>query len=110
MWKHVLNMAGSLDIDKRPVVNSGGILYSSTSMNTNKRGGHEPPDVFCGLASLIVEGRVPRTEGGKDGRGVHHEEGPHALKHYGPSGNQLHGHVCSSDNFVVIMINSFHIR
>ena len=31
----------------------------------------EPPDVFCGLASLIVEGRIPRN----DGRG--YGEGPH---------------------------------
>ena len=94
-------MAGCLDVDKRPAVSSGGILYSTGSMNNSKRGGHEPPDVFCGLASLIVEGRVPRTDVGKDGRGVHHEEGPHAMKHYGPSGNLLHGHVCSADNYMV---------
>jgi hypothetical protein len=100
-------MAGSLDVDKRPVVSSGGKLYSSASMNTNKCGGHESPDVFCGLASLIVEGRVPRTDVGKDSRGVHHEEGPHALKHYGPSGNLLHGHVCSADNYMVTTTFSY---
>ena len=94
-------MAGSLNVDKRPIVNSGGIIYSTTTMNTGKSSGHEPPDVFCGLASLIVEGRVPRPDGGKDGRGVHHEEGPHSLKHYGPGGSVLHGHQCSSDDYMV---------
>ena len=97
-------MAGSLDVDKRPVVNSGGLLYSTTSMNPNKCGGHEPPDVFCGLASLIVEGRVPRRDGGKDGRGVYHEEGPHALKHYGPNSSLFHGHLCSADDYMVSRI------
>ena len=95
-------MAGSLDVDKRPVVNSGGILYPSTAMSSNKSLGHEPPDVFCGLGSVIVEGRVPRKEVGKDGHGVHHEEGPHALKHFGPSGSINRGHVCCSNNYMVI--------
>ena len=94
-------MAGSLDVDKRPIVNSGGIPYSSTNMNTNKGIGHEPPDVFCGLGSLIVEGRVPRTEVEKEGYGVHHEEGPHALKHFGPSGGINRSHVCYSHNYMV---------
>ena len=94
-------MAGSLDVDKRPIVNNGGMPYSSSSMNTNKGIGHEPPDVFCGLGSVIVEGRVPRTEVGKDGHGVHHEEGPHALKHFGPSGGINRSHVCYSNNYMV---------
>ena len=99
-------MAGSIDLDKRPAVTSGGgMRATASSINAhNCGGGNEPPDVFCGLASLIVEGRVPRPDGFKDGGrgGPYHGEGPHALKHHGPGGNILHGHVCSVDDYMVI--------
>ncbi len=55
----------------------------------------EPPDVFCDLASLIVEGRVPRV----DGRG--YGEGPHVPQN---SGKPLLGqqrHICSEESIMV---------
>ena len=97
-------MAGSIDLDKRRTVTTGGgIILPATSMTSHTGGGHEPPDVFCGLARLIVEGRVPRPCGGKDGRDVYHGEGPHALRHHGPGGNIFYGHECSDDDYMVIM-------
>jgi hypothetical protein len=56
----------------------------------------EPPDVFCGLASLLVEGRVPRN----DGRG--YGEGPHVPQTTGGS-KPLGGsrHECSVENNMV---------
>ena len=55
--------------------------------------GEEPPDVFCGLASLIVEGRVPKN----DGRG--YGEGPHVP----PTGSKALSlrHECSDENNTV---------
>lgn len=61
--------------------------------NTN----HEPPDVFCSLGSLIVEGRVPKEE---DRRG--YVEGPHVPQQ--PGNPQAHRfHECSMDSVVVSM-------
>ena len=52
----------------------------------------DPPDVFCSLGSLIVEGRVPAN----DDRG--YGEGPHVP----PSRNvPIPRHECSEDNFMV---------
>ena len=59
----------------------------------------EPPDVFCDLASLIVEGRIPRT----DGRG--YGEGPHVPQ---TSGKPLAGqrHDCAQDNIMVSSVTA----
>ena len=53
----------------------------------------EPTDVFCGLASLIVEGRMPR----KDGRG--YGEGPHVPQNKALISSR---HDCSDENYMVI--------
>ena len=53
----------------------------------------EPPDVFCGLASLIVEGRIPRN----DGRG--YGEGPHVPQT--ASKSLISRHECCNENNVV---------
>ena len=53
----------------------------------------EPPDVFCGLASLIVEGRIPRN----DGRG--YGEGPHVPQTASKSLSSRHE--CCNENNVV---------
>ena len=57
----------------------------------------EPPDVFCSLGSLIVEGRLPRP-GQSRGCG----EGPHVPPpnlHGGPALAQRHH--CSQENYLV---------
>ena len=51
----------------------------------------EPPEVFCGLGSLIVEGRVP-LQGHERGFG----EGPHV-----PHPAAKHRHECSQDSYMV---------
>ena len=56
-------------------------------------GSNEPPDVFCNLASLIVEGRMPRH----DGRG--YGEGPHVPQK--ASKNLGSRHECSDENSMV---------
>ena len=56
----------------------------------------EPPDVFCGLASLIVEGRIPRN----DGRG--YGEGPHVPQT--ASKALTSRHECRDENNVVSKI------
>lgn len=66
----------------------GGFEVAKTSSNSS-----EPPDVFCGLASLIVEGRVPKT----DGRG--YGEGPHAPQTANKSLSLRHE--CSDENNMV---------
>ena len=58
----------------------------------------DPPDVFCSLGSLIVEGRVPS----KDDRG--YAEGPHVPP---PRNIPIGRHECTSDNFMVIIFNFF---
>ena len=55
----------------------------------------EPPDVFCGLASLIVEGRIPRN----DGRG--YGEGPHVPQTASKSLSSRH-ECCNENNVVSI--------
>jgi hypothetical protein len=58
----------------------------------------DPPDVFCSLGSLIVEGRVPANV--ERGYG----EGPHVP----PSRNvPLARHECSDDNFMVSIVKIF---
>ena len=59
----------------------------------------EPPDVFCGLASLIVEGRIPRN----DGRG--YGEGPHVPQT--ASKALTSRHECRDENNVVSKISLF---
>lgn len=49
---------------------------------------YEAPDVFCGLASLIVEGRLPRNDGRGYGEGTHVPIGTKGPRH----------HVCSEEN------------
>ena len=52
---------------------------------------YEPSDVFCGLASLIVEGRLPRHDGRGYGEGTHVPIGTKGPRH----------HVCSEENTMV---------
>ena len=52
---------------------------------------YEAPDVFCGLASLIVEGRLPRYGGRGYGEGTHVPIGTKGHRH----------HVCSEENTMV---------
>ncbi len=51
----------------------------------------EPPDVFCALGSLIVEGRLPRAGGG---RGC--AEGPHV-----ELPGRISRHKCSTHQYLV---------
>jgi hypothetical protein len=51
----------------------------------------EPPDVFCALGSLIVEGRLPRAGGG---RGC--AEGPHV-----ELPGRISRHKCSAHQYLV---------
>ena len=52
---------------------------------------YEAPDVFCGLASLIVEGRLPRYGGRGYGEGTHVPIGTKGIRQ----------HVCSEENTMV---------
>jgi hypothetical protein len=52
----------------------------------------DPPDVFCSLGSLIVEGRLPS----EDDRG--YGEGPHVPPARSVGGGR---HECSQDHFLV---------
>ena len=58
---------------------------------TNNAADSETPDVFCGLASLIVEGRLPRHDGRGYGEGTHVPIGTKGPRH----------HVCSEENTMV---------
>ena len=55
----------------------------------------EPTDVFCGLASLIVEGRMPRN----DRRG--YGEGPHVPPPVTKPLSSASRHECSEENNLV---------
>jgi hypothetical protein len=55
----------------------------------------DPPDVFCSLGSLIVEGRVPSN----DDRG--YAEGPHVPP---PRNIPIGRHECSEDHFMVTFL------
>ena len=55
----------------------------------------EPPDVFCALGSLVVEGRIPdRGAGRGGGRGYH--EGSHV-----ELPGRISRHKCSIDEYLV---------
>ena len=55
----------------------------------------EPPDVFCALGSLVVEGRIPdRGAGRGGGRGYH--EGSHV-----ELPGRISRHKCSTDEYLV---------
>ena len=72
-------------------VATGGFDVGSTAASASS----EPPDVFCGLASLIVEGRIPRN----DVRG--YGEGPH-VPPYSQGNKALNWrHECSDENNMV---------
>ena len=60
----------------------------------------QPPDVFCGLGSLIVEGRLPISDQvGGDGGGRGYREGPHVPP---PPGSITgHRHECHEENYMV---------
>ena len=55
-------------------------------------GAQDPPDVFCNLGSLIVEGRVPRR--GERG----YAEGPHVPQ---PGNIAQNRHVCTAESYMV---------
>ena len=58
----------------------------------------EPPEVFCSLGSLIVEGRVPT----RDDRG--YGEGPHVPPRGGMGGqrqSKAPAHECSEEEYMV---------
>ena len=59
----------------------------------------EPTDVFCGLASLIVEGRMPKN----DRRG--YGEGPHVPPPVTKPLSSASRHECSEENNLVSNIS-----
>ena len=70
-----------------------GTAFEGSNSPRGPSGASEPPDVFCGLASLIVEGRIPRN----DGRG--YGEGPHVPQTASKSLSSRHE--CCNENNVV---------
>lgn len=66
-----MNKANPTNQQKASSGEAGG-SYSGTGVDDPAV---EPPDVFCSLGSLIVEGRIPAGEGEGGGRGYY--EGPH---------------------------------
>ena len=73
-----------------------GTAFEGSNSPRGPSGASEPPDVFCGLASLIVEGRIPRN----DGRG--YGEGPHVPQTASKSLSSRHE--CCNENNVVSLI------
>jgi len=68
-----------------------GTAFEGSNSPRGPSGASEPPDVFCGLASLIVEGRIPRN----DGRG--YGEGPHVPQTASKSLSSRH-ECCNENN------------
>ena len=75
-----------------------GTAFEGSNSPRGPSGASEPPDVFCGLASLIVEGRIPRN----DGRG--YGEGPHVPQTASKSLSSRH-ECCNENNVVSLIIN-----
>ena len=75
---------------------SGGSTSPSTPPSTSSslEDCLEPPDVFCNLGCLIVEGRVPKG----NGRGF--GEGPHVPR-TGVGNKGANKHECSFDSYMV---------
>ena len=74
-----------------------GTAFEGSNSPRGPSGASEPPDVFCGLASLIVEGRIPRN----DGRG--YGEGPHVPQTASKSLSSRH-ECCNENNVVSLKI------
>ncbi|XP_059078940.1 atos homolog protein A-like isoform X2 [Tigriopus californicus] len=66
----------------------------ATDSNERNDSGLEPPDVFCGIGSLIVEGRVPHRT---NERGF--KEGPH-VPPLGGGLRQSYPHLCSGEEYM----------
>lgn len=67
--------------------------------NERNDSGLEPPDVFCGIGSLIVEGRVPHRT---NERGF--KEGPH-VPPLGGGLRQTSPHLCSGEEYMVSVLD-----